>query len=952
MSAPPPQRTGTPTGDLSRLDEGAAQPGAGARRPAGQRATPTIAGARTGRWRLRNWRLRSRLVVLLVIPLVLAGVLGGLRIAASVGDIETLAAVQRQVALSERVATVIDALQTERHLAAAAAATEDPDLRARVEEQIRQVDAEITAMRDLEPNPGVLVETPAAAYRDVLIRVDTLGAVRERSVAPGTAVDLAIGRYSEVIAVLLRFNRIALAATGATSDDTATAISYLAQAKEQLSVQHAVLLAASLANATTSVQESQLRSTEAAFDAAIRNFSESSIPSAERQIYFTTYRGADISNRERLLLIGLGEWPTFIALDSIATEWDQTATAVRGLLLTVESALSDVLSAATAAASDVAVTDAIRDASIVALLLLFTLILLVLVARSVLRPLLALRTGALDVAQRRLPALVDQLLAPGGWRDDVRPEPMGVHTTEDIGQVARAFDEVHREAVRLATEQAMMRSTVNDMFVNLSRRSQSMVERQLRIIDSLESGERDPEALGELFRLDHLATRMRRNNENLLVLAGSENRQRAGASRPVLDVLRGAISEIEEYQRITIESVPDTAVRGIAVNDLVHLIAELLDNAANFSPQQAPVVLASALQPDGGLLVEIRDTGVGMSATQRNAINDRLAEPPMVDVSVSRYMGLFVVGRLAARHRISVRMKVTGPGGGLTAVVQIPSGLISAGTQPMSQPPRVAVAGANGSSAAAGTGSMFDGSGNGAMVSPGFASISHAPGTDPRFAAAAASTLHHSGAESGSGVNEAPQDLFAASVPTGHVPTDFFAAIPQPAAANQDVAEATPIFQEMRSAWFRQRPAGAGIGVDRDPFGSSADPATASSRAAVTADFGSPADEGWQAVEHLRTPVDAGTTAAGLPRRQPRALLVPGATSRPAAEGGAFTGRPNNVTPLRDAERVRGNLTSYQRGSRRGRHATPMEDSGGSNGDPTRNGEGRHGELPTSQERQ
>ncbi|MBA3367263.1 MAG: sensor histidine kinase [Geodermatophilaceae bacterium] len=917
------------------------------------------------------------MVVLLVIPLVLAGVLGGLRIAASVSDIQTLAAVQGQVALTQQVASVVDELQAERHRVAAAAATESLEQRALVEEQIQKVDAEVAELRTLEDNPGDLAEGPSTAYLDVLRRLDTLAVVREQVFAPGTDVNAAIGRYSEVISFLLRFNRVALSGVSAESASLAAGLGFLAQAKEQLSVQHAVLLAASLRDAITSVEQSQLRSTEAGYDSAIRGFAEA-VPSSERQVYFTAVRGTVSTDRERFLLIGLGEWPAFVAFGSIAAGWDESATGLEDSLRTVEASLSDDLSGATAAASDNAVTTTIRDASIVALLLLFTLILLVLVARSVLRPLLALRASALDVAQRRLPALVDQLRRPGGWKDEIAPVPTAVHTSEDIGQVARAFDEVHQEAVRLATEQAMMRSTVNDMFVNLSRRSQGMVERQLRIIDALESGERDPEALAELFRLDHLATRMRRNNENLLVLAGSETRQRTGAPRAVLDVTRGAISEIEDYQRITIESVPDAAIRGVAVNDLVHLTAELLDNATNFSPKEAPVVLASAMQPDGSMLIEIRDTGIGMSATQRAAINDRLAVPPMVDVSVSRHMGLFVVGRLAARHGISVRMRATGPEGGLTAEVSVPSGLISAEAErPAQVVGQPADAETNSSMATAGTSTMFSAPVNGSMVPAATgtgsgrdrAPVTVGNGSVPKghVAQYAASNGSRNGAPFDAAITQALDfsleplvgnqsgpalDLFAPSGPTGPTgPTDFFAALPPADSSSQGQGEGTPIFQEMRSAWFSQLPtvpddlAGQDANTEQSPddasgWGLDAPP-----------DFGSSADEGWQAADQLRTPVDAGTTAAGLPRRRPRAHLVPGGAARPPVETVA-AGRSNNVTLLRDAERVRGNLSSYQRGTRRGRHSSPMEDSDRSMGEPTRNAVGRHGELPTSQERQ
>jgi len=925
----------------------------GARFPSQAPTSP--AGSRTGGWRLRNWRLRTRLIVLLVIPLVLAGVLGGFRIAGSVGDIQDLSVVEREVALGEQVAMVIDALQTERHLAAAAAATDALEQQALVEAQIQQVDIDVAAMRDVEADPSALDESSSAAYQDVLRRLDSLAGIREEVFAPDTSVEGAIGRYSEVIATLTRFSRIVLAGTGSESASLATGIPFLAEAKEQLSVQHAVLLAATLDNQATAAQTSELRSADASFDVAVRNFSES-VPSAERQIYFSTVTNDALIARERLLSIGLGEWPIFIPLESITTEWDEAATTLRGMLRVVEASLSDDLQAAIAAAREAAVTDTVRDAAIVVALLLLTLILLVLVARSILRPLLALRTGALDVAQRRLPALVEQLRRPGGWKDDVRAEPMALNTSEDIGQVARAFDEVHREAVRLATEQAMMRSTVNDMFVNLSRRSQSMVERQLRIIDALESGERDPEALGELFRLDHLATRMRRNNENLLVLAGSETRQRSGAARPALDILRAAISEIEEYQRISIESVPDTAVLGVAVNDLVHLTAELLDNATNFSPKEAQVVLASSLRPDGTLLIEIRDTGVGMSTTQRNAINDRLAVPPMVDVSVSRHMGLFVVGRLAARHGIAVRMQVTGAQGGLTAAVSVPSWLISAEVERPGPVARPADVGGNASMISLGTGSMFetassasmarpgsgatlDAAGNGGMVPAGVGTNLNGAGNGELFDAAVTQTLDFS-ARTAPPRSEPAADLFAPTVPTVHQSADFFAGLPPADSSTQGQSEGTPIFQEMRSAWFRQKPRvpGAGNATDRagDDSFDSGDPASTDWNTSATADFGSWADEGWEAAEQLRTPVDAGITAAGLPRRRPRAHLVPGVTARRVAETNAApAGRMNTATLLRDAERVRGNLSSYQRGSRRGRHSSPTEDSERSSGDPT-----------------
>jgi hypothetical protein len=217
------------------------------------------------------------------------------------------------------------------------------------------------------------------------------------------------------------------------------------------------------------------------------------------------------------------------------------------------------------------------------------------------------------------------------------------------------------------------------MFVNLSRRSQGLVERQLQLIEQLESNEQDPDQLSNLFQLDHLATRMRRNSENLLVLAGTDFAKRNVAPVPLVDVLRAAVSEIEHYQRITVQAPPQATIVGRATSDIVHLLAELLDNATNFSPPDSQVVMSSTRTGDGSIVVEIADLGVGMLENELADANRRLNTPSAVDVSASRRMGLFVVGRLGARHGISVHLGGAprgGPGGGLTASVTLPAHLV------------------------------------------------------------------------------------------------------------------------------------------------------------------------------------------------------------------------------------------------------------------------------------
>src|ERR1700748_2947119 len=227
-------------------------------------------------------------------------------------------------------------------------------------------------------------------------------------------------------------------------------------------------------------------------------------------------------------------------------------------------------------------------------------------------PLRRLRNGALEVAGTRLPETVRRMSETDGENIPPEVEPIDVDSSDEIGEVARAFDQVHKEAVRLAANEAALRGNVNAMFVNLSRRSQSLVERQIRLIDDLEQGEQDPERLSSLFQMDHLATRMRRNSENLLVLAGHEVSKRWNQPVALVDVLRAAVSEIEQYERVSLNVQPGIAVRGQAVNDVVHLLAELAENATSLSSADTPVNISGHLLTSGGVLLDITDQGVGM----------------------------------------------------------------------------------------------------------------------------------------------------------------------------------------------------------------------------------------------------------------------------------------------------------------------------------------------------
>jgi hypothetical protein len=244
--------------------------------------------------------------------------------------------------------------------------------------------------------------------------------------------------------------------------------------------------------------------------------------------------------------------------------------------------------------------------------------------------------------------------------------------------VAAAFNSVHQVATQFSTEQAALRRSIGDMFINLARRSQRLIDRQLNFIEELEREESDPDELAKLFHLDHLATRMRRNAENLIVLSSAESARRSTEPIALADVIRAAISEVEDFTRVELITVDEVRVSGHAVNDVVHLLAELIENATTFSPPSSPVKIAGQSTPRGHL-VEIEDCGLGMTDEQLASANERVANPPVIDFALSRMLGFFVVGRLAQRYGIKVQLRHSWYGGVIALVLIPPSLLIQPG---------------------------------------------------------------------------------------------------------------------------------------------------------------------------------------------------------------------------------------------------------------------------------
>jgi hypothetical protein len=254
--------------------------------------------------------------------------------------------------------------------------------------------------------------------------------------------------------------------------------------------------------------------------------------------------------------------------------------------------------------------------------------------------------------------------------------PAEVDSFERPDQAARVFDQTHRDMPMPTAGDGASRGKSNAMFVNLSRRSQALVERQLRLIESLEHGEHDQQRLASLSRLNRIAMRMHRNAQNLLVLAGQE--QATSWNQPVTlaHLVEAALAEVEDYQRVSFEVQPDIAVRGPAVHDAVHLLVELIDNATSFSAADMPVYIRGHVLTTGGALVDVTDRGIGMAANEMAHANQQLDNPPPPDSDIPKWMGLLVVARLAARHGIRVRLNQADLGG-LTALVWLPDEILT-----------------------------------------------------------------------------------------------------------------------------------------------------------------------------------------------------------------------------------------------------------------------------------
>ncbi|MEV4536022.1 nitrate- and nitrite sensing domain-containing protein [Asanoa sp. NPDC049518] len=505
------------------------------------------------------------------------------------------------------------------------------------------------------------------------------------------------------------------------------------------------------------------------------------------------------------------------------------------------------------------------------------------VGRELIRRLVGLRTAALSLADERLPALVGRLRR--GQEVDIEAEsPSLEFGSDELGQVGHAFAAVQRTAVTSAVDEAVLRRGLSEVFLNIARRSQTLLHRQLALLDKMERRTTDPDELGDLFRIDHLATRMRRHAEDLVVLAGAAPGRGWRVPVPMIDVIRGAVSEVEDYPRVTIMAIEPAAVAGRAVADVIHLLAELIENATSFSPPHTKVRVAGQAVPNG-YAIEIEDRGLGMPDEAIAEANQRLSEPPEFDPANSARLGLFVVAQLGARHGVRVQLR-SSPYGGVTAVALLPTALIASGTGALALPGRTPV-----EVEAATDRALPPGVDDAVLVGADDSPVWAVP-----EAAAPAGDGTSSGAWSSSPGATWPTALSGGLTAPAHTPREPIAT-PPPVAEPPLAPVATP----------------------------SLSPSSAAAAAQPTPVLGLPVQR------RRRTPEEATTELVigddGLPRRNRQRHLAP-QLRRPVDEPSGSVGGSAQTPAARDPEEVRARMSALQAGTTRGRQESGMATTG------------------------
>ncbi|MFF4274459.1 nitrate- and nitrite sensing domain-containing protein [Streptomyces sp. NPDC001536] len=670
--------------------EASAQPPARGRRahagpPADERLDEPVGAAphetppRAGRWLIRPRTVRAKIVCLLMVPVVSLLALWAYATVSTAQDVSRLRQLQRVDAqIRTPVAAAVAALQAER--AAAVRYATDPtggrsgDLKSLAE----RTDKALEKLRLGDDNTVADGEELPAG---VAQRLETFVTGAEQLRSLRTAVldrragwNETYGRYTRTIATAFGVGGALTGIQDAELGSDARVLLEFSRAGEALAQEDVLLAGARLAGR---IDGERLRLFTGAVDIR-RTLTESAV--------------ADLRGPERAAWQDLAEGGDYAAVGTVEDEvlasrtiaaapeatWSKAHARVQDGMRTIEEdagrGVADQADPFTRGLLTPAGAAVLFGLAAVAA----SLVISVRIGRGLVIELEGLRNSALEIARRKLPEAMRKLRA--GEEIDVQAEaPPGPPSEDETGQVAEALGTVHRAALRAAVERAELASGISGVFVNLARRSQVLVHRQLSLLDSMERRSEDPNELSDLFRLDHLTTRMRRHAESLIILSGAAPGRAWRMPVSLTNVVRAAVSEVEDYARVEVRQLPEASVVGGAVADVTHLLAEIVENAAQFSPPHTRVRITG--EPVGnGYAIEVEDRGLGMGKESLAEANHRIEQSEALDLFDSDRLGLFVVSRLAARHGIKVHLR-TSPYGGTTAVVLLPTALLHSGSE-------------------------------------------------------------------------------------------------------------------------------------------------------------------------------------------------------------------------------------------------------------------------------
>ncbi|QNP74094.1 nitrate- and nitrite sensing domain-containing protein [Streptomyces roseirectus] len=636
---------------------------------------------RAQRWRIRPRTVRAKIVCLLMVPVVSLLALWAYATVTTAQDVSRLRQIQRvDSEVRAPVAAAVAALQAERTAAVRYATGPDAEQTDNLRGLARATDRAVARLRlgeDSTVADGQ--ELPAGVAQRLAAFVtgaEQLRALRGAMLAGKTDWAQVYGRYTRTISDAFAVGGALSGIQDAELGSDARVLLEFSRAAEALAQEDAVLASARVAGR---LDTGRLRMFGAAAQTrrALTEAAVTDLRGPERAAWRTlagddAYKGLTAAEN-RILASAPGTRALATAPESA---WNAAHTRVQAGMRTIETDAGHEV----ARRADPFTRGLLTPAGAAVLLglaaVVASLVISVRIGRGLVVELVSLRNGALEIARRKLPEAMRKLRA--GEEIDVRAEaPPGPRAEDETGQVAEALTTVHRAALRAAAERAELASGISGVFVNLARRSQVLVHRQLSLLDSMERRSDDPNELSDLFRLDHLTTRMRRHAESLIILSGAAPGRAWRMPVPLTDVVRAAVSEVEDYARVEVRQLPEASVVGAAVADLTHLLAELVENAAQFSPPHTRVRVTG--EPVGnGYAVEVEDRGLGMGQETLVRANRRITQSEALDLFDSDRLGLFVVSRLAARHGIKVHLR-TSPYGGTTAVVLLPTALLDTG---------------------------------------------------------------------------------------------------------------------------------------------------------------------------------------------------------------------------------------------------------------------------------